>query len=134
MQSITSPTTVAYRPAAMAALAAILLTAGFAVGMLVASGPLPIAPVPVSAPTTVQPQPGLLEFRRGEWTVGSTQAADQGLLEQRQGEQTVGAAAGVLEASQGLRDQRHGEITAGGSSADQGLRDQRHGEFGQRPR
>lgn len=129
MQSITSPTTVAYRPAAMAALAAILLSAGFAGGMLVASAPLPIAPIAVSAPTTVQPQSGLLEFRRGEWTVGSTRATDQGLLDQRQGEQTVGNASAAGEASQGLRDQRRGEIWAGSSSAEAALRLQRRGEF-----
>lgn len=152
MQSITSPTTVAYRPAAMAALAAILLSAGFAGGMLVASAPLPIGPIAVSAPTTVQPQPGLLEFRRGEWTVDSVQAPvrglldqrhgeqalgaaavtqlpDQGLLAQRQGEQTVGNASAAGEASQGLRDQRHGEIWAGSSSAEAALRLQRRGEF-----
>jgi hypothetical protein len=129
MQSITSPTTVAYRPAAIAALAAILLTAGFAGGMLASRTPLAIAPSAVEAPTIAQPQPGLLEFRRGEWTVGSTQAANQGLLAQRQGEQTVGNASAAGEASQGLRDQRHGEIWAGSSSAEAALRLQRRGEF-----
>jgi hypothetical protein len=128
MQSITSPTTVAYRPAAMAALAAILLSAGFAGGMLVASAPLPIAPISVSAPTTVQPQSGLLEFRRGEWSVGSIQAPDQGLLDQRHGEIGVGTTPTQVE-DQGLRDQRRGEIWAGSSSAEAALRLQRRGEF-----
>jgi hypothetical protein len=127
MQSITSPTTVAYKPAAVATLAAILLSAGFAVGMLVASAPVPIATVAVSAPT-VQSQPGLLEFRRGEWSIGSIQAPDQGLLDQRRGEIGVGTTPTQVE-DQGLLDQRHGEIGVGSSSADAALRLQRRGEF-----
>jgi hypothetical protein len=128
MQSITRPTTVAYPPAAMAALAAILVTAGFAGGMLVASAPLPIAPIAVSAPTTVQPQPGLLEFRRGEWSVGSVQAPDQGLLDQRRGERAAGTTPTQVE-DQGLLDHRRGEIGVGSSSAEAALRLQRRGEF-----
>jgi hypothetical protein len=128
MQSITRPTTSAYQPAAMAALAAILITAGFAGGMLVASAPLPIAPVAVTAPTTVQSQPGLLEFRRGEWSVGSIQAPDQGLLDQRRGERAAGTTPNKVE-DQGLLDQRRGEIGVGSSSAEAALRLQRRGEF-----
>ena len=128
MQSITRPTTSVYQPAAMAALAAILISAGFAGGMLASRTPLAIAPSAVEAPAIAQPQPGLLEFRRGEWTVGSTRATDQGLLEQRQGEQTVGAATTQVE-DQGLLDQRRGEIGVGSSSAEAALRLQRRGEF-----
>jgi hypothetical protein len=128
MQSITQPTTVAYRPAAMATLAAILLSAGFAGGMLVTSAPFGIAPAAVHVPTTVQPEAGLLEFRHGEWSVGSVQAPDQGLLDQRRGEIGVGTTPTKVE-DQGLLDQRRGEIGVGSSSAEAALRLQRRGEF-----